>query len=241
MNDAIRVENVSFAYNNQPVLDGIDLQVRRGEFIAIVGPNGGGKTTLLKLMLGLLKPGRGRISVMGVAPSRAHRYIGYVPQYGVKYEDFPVRVREVVLMGSLSASSMLPFWPKQQKLKAAEMLDKMEIGDLANQRYGDLSGGQKQRTLIARALMTEPEILFLDEPTASVDMRMELGIFKLLKEIGKTIVLVTHDIGFVSSYSDRVGCLNRKIVVHETSEINAEVISGTYHDQMEIISHRCNL
>ncbi len=241
MQTAVGVENLSFAYNSQKVLEDIDLRIEPGEFIAIVGPNGGGKTTLLRVMLGLLKPGRGAVRIMGKSPDKAHRHIGYVPQYGVKYEDFPVRVREVVMTGGLTAGSILPFWPSDLKSRAKEMLDQMEIASLADTRYGDLSGGQKQRTLIARALISDPDILFLDEPTASVDMRMELGIFDLLKSIGKTIVLVTHDIGFVSSYADRVACLNRRLVVHMTSEINADVISGTYHDHMEIISHRCGL
>ncbi len=214
MKAAVAVEKLSFAYNSQKVLEEIDLQIESGEFIAIVGPNGGGKTTLLKIMLGLLQPNRGTVRIVGKLPDKAHRHIGYVPQYGVKYEDFPVRVREVVMTGGLTAGSILPFWPSGLKAKAEAMLEKMEISSLADTRYGDLSGGQKQRTLIARALISDPDILFLDEPTASVDMRMELGIYDLLKAIGKTIVLVTHDIGFVSSYADRVACLNRKLTVH---------------------------
>lgn len=250
---AIEIDAVSFAYGGVPVLEDVSLRVRNGEFLGLVGPNAGGKSTLLKLMLGLLKPQQGRIRVLDRSPRLARRRIGYVPQYPAFPRDFPITVLEVVLMGRLGSVSSplstvigsgLGGWRARDREQARQALIDVEAGNLADRPIGALSGGQLQRVLLARALVSEPEILMLDEPTANIDQRLEGEVFDLLAQLNGqlhrqlTIVVVSHDIGFISSYVSRVACLNRTLVCHQTEAIDGDLINSLYGEQVRMISHR---
>ena len=196
----VTVQNVAFSYNHVPVLEDVSFTIQERSFISIVGPNAGGKTTLLKLMLGLLKPSRGTIKVFGLSPDKARPLIGYMPQHIQFDSHFPVTVLDVVLMGRLGNGTRLGPYRKNDKAISLDALRKLEMYDTRHRPFGALSGGQRQRVLVARALAAEPQLLLLDEPTSNVDMAVETGLFELLHTLSKTItiVVVSHDLGFVS-------------------------------------------
>jgi len=243
MKPVIDIKDLFYSYDNNPVLEDINLKVDNGDFVAFIGPNGGGKTTLIKLILGFLKPTKGNIRIMGKMPEHAGSEIGYVPQFAEFDKHFPIRVLDVVLGGLIHSSSFFPGYSREDKMKARKALDAVGISRLEKNVLGTLSGGQKQRVLIARALVSKPKLLVLDEPTASVDSNVERDIYDLFQRLNKemTIVLVTHDLGFVSPYINRVACINRQISVHLTSEVDDKVILDTYLSPMKIISHKCGL
>jgi zinc transport system ATP-binding protein len=235
----IRIRGLGFSYDESPVLDGVDLDIWSGEFVGLVGPNAGGKSTLLKLVLGLLEPQRGSIQVLGQAPRRAVRRVGYVPQFPSFPRDFPISVEQVVLMGRLGLGASIGWSRKADRTAARQALAEVEAQDLATRRIGTLSGGQLQRILLARALVGEPNILILDEPTANIDQRMEGDIFDLLARLNTrlTILVVSHDIAFISSYVDRVACLNRTLICHTTEPVDGELIHRLYGDKVSLVAH----
>jgi len=236
---AVKIENVSFAYNGFRVIDSVNLAVYERDFLSLVGPNAGGKTTLLKLILGLLKPTTGFIHVFGLPPAKARSRIGYMPQHANLDPLFPVSVLDVVLMGRMGNGRRFGFFGKLDREKAEEALRKVELQDVRNRSFSDLSGGQHQRVLIARALVTDPDLLLLDEPTSNVDAAVETELFELLNHLNEkmTVVLVTHDLGFVSGYVKRVACVNRKVVVHATHEISGEMINELYGSEVQMVRH----
>jgi zinc transport system ATP-binding protein len=222
-NELVRVENVSFSYNTIPVLDNISFSIYRGDFLSIIGPNGSGKTTLVKIILGLLKPSRGAVSIMGkpLSEFRDWSKIGYVPQKATHIDPFfPASVREVVAMALLSGKSSDR--PKKSETERAvtEALRKVAMESSRNAAIGSLSGGQQQRVMIARALVTSPELLLLDEPTTGVDSDTQHLFYEMLHELNDdqniTIVLVTHDIGMVNKHVNKVACLNQQLIYHGT-------------------------
>jgi zinc transport system ATP-binding protein len=196
----IRLENVTFAYNGAPVIESADLTVRAGEFVSVVGPNGGGKTTLLRLVLGQVAPDAGRVRVFGRAPRAARRRIGYVPQHARFDPVFPATVLDVVLMGRVERFRPWPF-DRAERAVALEALERVEMAELARRTLSELSGGQRQRVLIARALASGPELLLLDEPDAGVDYLQEDRLYRMLEDLAGelTVVLVTHDLAVVSN------------------------------------------
>ncbi len=239
----IVLKAVSFAFAKEMVLEKVDLIIERGDFASIVGPNGGGKTTLLKLILGLLKPDRGSISIFGDTPQNSRLQTGYMPQYAHLDADFPVTVMDVVLMGRLG-HSFGGRYSRQDRDMARTSLDEVRLANLAGKLFSELSGGQRQRVLIARALCCEPKLLLLDEPTANVDPEVEEALFEILQELNRrmTILLVSHDLGFVSQVVKSVICVNRQVVVHPTSEINGAVIKEIYGGDFHMVRHdqRCS-
>jgi len=235
----IEVRGLSFAYGAVPVLENVDLSVSQGEFLGIVGPNAGGKSTLLKLILGLLEPTAGAIRVLGRSPRTASRDIGYVPQYPAFARDFPVTVEQVVLTGRLGHGRLLGGYSPQDREMARWFMTQTEIADLAQRRIATLSGGQLQRVLVARALACEPQILILDEPTANIDMRVESDIFDLLRALNRrmTILVVSHDVAFISAYVRRVACVNRTLLCHATESIDGQVIHDLYGGDVRRVAH----
>lgn len=240
---AIKIENLNFSFYDQPVLEDINLEIRKKDFLAIIGPNGGGKTTLLKLILGFLKPQKGSIRIFGNPPLKARHFFGYVPQFSSFDDEFPIKVKDVIMSSTIKPFSILPYYKKEVKRKAFQILEKLEIEESANTLIGELSGGQKQRVLIARAIMSNPKILILDEPTASVDQNMEKDIFELLKKLNKdiTIIIVSHDIAFISTYVNRVSCLNRCMDTHLISQISKENLFDLYNGKMKMVEHSCGI
>jgi zinc transport system ATP-binding protein len=245
VNPVIDIRSLSFSYGSVPTLSGIDLQVAEGEFIGIVGPNAGGKSTLLKLILGLLQPQSGSISVLERSPRAASRLLGYVPQHPSFPRDFPISVEQAVRLGRLGqeGSGWQSLWPRRESGADHEAvhraLAEVEAGDLANRQIGSLSGGQLQRVLLARALVGEPRILTLDEPTANIDRRLEGEIFDLLKLLNArmSILVVSHDIAFISRYVSRVACVNRTLVCHRTDAVDGAVIQELYGENVRMIAH----
>ena len=235
----IELSGVSFAYGTVPVLQDVDLAVAPGEFLGIVGPNAGGKSTLLKLILGLLAPAAGRIRVLGRRPQAASPAIGYVPQYPAFARDFPVTVEQVVLTGRLARGRLLGGYRREDREMARWVMTQTEIADLAPRRIATLSGGQLQRVLVARALACEPQILILDEPTANIDMRVESDIFDLLRVLNQrmTILVVSHDVAFISAYVRRVACVNRTLLCHATESIDGQIIQDLYGGEVRHVAH----
>jgi zinc transport system ATP-binding protein len=240
----IRLQDVSFSYDSLPVLEEVNLTVEEGDFVSVVGPNAGGKTTLLKLILGLLRPTRGSVRVFGLSPARARPRIGYMSQQTTFDHLFPVNVMDVVLMGRLGHGSRLGFYGRKDREAAGQALRRMEMESLAARPFSRLSGGQRQRVLLARALASDPDLLLLDEPTANVDAAIETELFEILNELNQhmTVMLVTHDLGFVSCYVRSVVCVNRRLAVHPTSSITGEMIHELYGDNVQMVrhDHRCS-
>ncbi|MEE9441970.1 MAG: ABC transporter ATP-binding protein [candidate division Zixibacteria bacterium] len=232
-------ENTSFSYNGRLALVDVNLHFNHLDFISVVGPNGGGKTTMLKLILGLLKPDKGRIKVLGQSPEKARKFIGYVPQHFQFDPQFPIRVRDVVLMGRLNNGKSWGGFGKEDQLVAEKSLDEVEIQNLALRPFGELSGGQRQRVLIARALATNARILLLDEPTAHVDLGVQDEIYNLLQKLNElmTIVMVTHDAGFVAPFIKSVVCVNQKVVMHPTHAVTGDIIAKLYGGEVRYVSH----
>lgn len=237
--EAVVIENVSFSYEGPPVLENVTLSVAKGEMLGIVGPNGGGKSTLLKIVLGLLKPDAGKVTVLGHAPREGRGEIGYVPQSTSFPRDFPICVEEAVLMGRLGRTRFLGGFSRRDREVATEVMEMTEVCILRERRLGELSGGQLQRVLIARALAGRPQILILDEPTSHIDLRVEEDIFALLKKLNSrmTIIVVSHDVGFISHYVTRTACLNRSLLCHQTPEIGVETMSRLYGAPVRTVHH----
>ncbi len=233
----IELKDVSFAYNGTEVLRRVSLTVRPGEFLAVIGPNGGGKTTLLKIILGLLQPSEGKVKVLGVAPAAARPQIGYVPQRSAHERDFPISVWNTVLMGRLGRGKSQCLQSAEDAVKSA--LHAVDMLNYQNRQIGELSEGQRQRVFVARALVGQPKLLLLDEPTASVDVVMQAGIYHLLKTLKKdlTIVLVTHDIGVIASHVDKIACLGGEMFYHDSKEIGQKDLERMYDCPVELIAH----
>jgi len=239
----IQIKDVTFSFDKQPVLENITFDIQRNDFIAFIGPNGAGKTTLVKLILGFLEPDRGTIKVLGKNPKIARTHLGYVPQYTFFDLDYPLNVLDTVKMNMLHSGSLMPWFGKDEVKKAHELLEMMEIESLAQRKFSELSGGQRQRALLARALASEPEILILDEPTASIDITIEKDIYELLKRLNDniTIILVSHDISFISSYINKICCLNRFAAIHSVDEFPRESLFDVYDRNIKYLKHHCHL
>ncbi len=226
----VEIRDVTFAYNGEPALEDVNFDIRQGDFIAMIGPNGGGKTTLLKLMLGLLKPDKGRIRVMGQPASHAAPNLGYVRQDVHIHSDFPITAIDVVLMGKLDRNKRWGHTSAANRNEAMSALERLEMADHAGKKIGELSGGQRQRVFIARALVTGPKLLLLDEPTASIDTKGQAEFFALLKDLNKdvTILVVSHDLFAISRYVKSVACVNRHLHYHNQAEITGEMLETMY-------------
>jgi zinc transport system ATP-binding protein len=215
----IDIRNLYFAYEKDIILENINLTVEPLDFLAIIGPNGGGKSTLLKLMLGLLKPDKGTIRILGEPPSKSLSAIGYVPQNTNVNTDFPIKVLEVVLMGHVGNKRPLFGYGKEEIACAMGALAQVGMQDYAQSKIGDLSGGQRQRVMIARALCAHPKILILDEPTSSIDIKGQKEIYELLRILNQTItiIVVSHDISVILEYANKAAHVNKRLAFHDIS------------------------
>jgi len=237
--EVVRLEDVWVQYNGVPILEGINLAIEQDDFLGIIGPNGGGKTTLLKIILGLISPSRGKVSVLGKPPEKSRSKIGYVPQHNLFDRDFPISVGDVVLMGRYGKSGLFRRYSSEDRRATQDALQTVGMLDYKERQMGKLSGGELQRIFIARALVAEPKLLLLDEPTASVDPAMQTEFYELLEKLKKrmAIVLVSHDISAVSIYVDKLACLNRQLHYHGSKEITPEILEATYKCPVQMIAH----
>lgn len=239
----IKIENLSFSYSHKTkhnTLSDVNLCIQDKEFWGIIGPNGGGKSTLIKLILGLLTPNTGNIQIFGQSPRRSAKNIGYVPQFGTFQKNFPIDVFNTVLMGCLTHSSIWGTYTKKNKTQTWLILKKLEIDHLAEKPIYEISGGQLQKVLIARALVTEPQLLVLDEPTSHVDTHSEEDLFSMLKSLQKKmgIIVVSHDLGFISHYVDHVACINQTLITDITENLTAKKLEELYGGHLKTISHK---
>ncbi|WP_207753498.1 metal ABC transporter ATP-binding protein [Sporosalibacterium faouarense] len=231
----IEMQDVNVNYGRVRALDNINLKVKEKEFLGIIGPNGGGKTTLLKVLLGLIKPNSGKVKM------QKDIKLGYVPQFTSFNKKFPIRVLDVILMGKLTKRmKLLHKYSKKDIQVAEQIMNKLGILEFKNRQIGQLSGGQMQKVLIARSLMIDPDILILDEPTASLDSNAKNDIYQLLKEINseKTIIMVSHDMGIVSSYIGSIACVNKQLHYHgDDIHIDEQEIQEAYGCPIDLITH----
>ncbi|HEY2810656.1 MAG TPA: ATP-binding cassette domain-containing protein [Rhabdochlamydiaceae bacterium] len=235
----IELENVDFAYDSTPVLQSASLIIRQKEFVGLFGPNGGGKTTLLKLLLGFLTPTRGKVALLGQPPKKMRTCIGYVPQHLRFDRAFPISVLEVVLLGCLSQLSWHGTFPPAVKEKAAFALERVGLSHKLSSAFGSLSGGEAQRVLIARAIADEPELLLLDEPTASLDPHAQQLIYQLLGDLNSimTIVMVSHDLQTILNKVQRFICVYRSVTAFENKELCEHFALGLYHTPLTSSNH----
>ncbi len=234
MNKILEIKNLSFAYEKQPILEDINLDILTNDFLAIIGPNGGGKSTLLKLILELLKNYSGKLVKYVKNDS-----IGYVPQNTNLNINFPITALEVVLMGHKGNKKSFFGYSKEEVECARDSLKQVSMEDYANKKIGDLSGGQRQRVFIARALCLKPKVMLLDEPTASIDVKGQKEIYELLKELNKTIsiVVVSHDISVLLNYAKNVAHINKNLVYHHLKNIEEQIDTDNEHlCEVELLS-----
>ncbi len=237
----IELKHVEFSFNKAPVLVDVSLEILEGDFVAIIGPNGGGKTTLVKLILGLLKPTRGHVLLLGDSPEKTSFRAGYMPQHATGEKGFPITVLETVLLGRLGLTKKGPFFSSNDINKAKKALELVGMDGHSIEKPGDLSGGQLQRVLLARALVSDPEILFLDEPMAGIDIGGQERLFDLLGRLNErmTIVFVTHDVGLLSKHVKSVICVNQRVHFHNAPEITTDMSRLLMAEScpMELVAH----
>ncbi len=229
----VELEQVTFAYEGagEPSLVDVDLRLEARDFLGILGPNGGGKTTLLNVVLGFLKPQQGTVRVFGEVPARVRHRVGYVPQYAQIDATVPADALDVVLMGRLHRSSWGPRFRRRDVDAAMEALHQTRMDGHARRPIATLSGGQRQRVMIARAIAADVELLLLDEPTAGVDLHREREVLELLDRLNERmpIMMVSHDLSLVSSHLKRAACVNRGLRIYPAGEITSEIIEAMYH------------
>ncbi|SHJ67554.1 metal ABC transporter ATP-binding protein [Parasporobacterium paucivorans] len=234
MGKAVQIDHLSVYYGDTPAIKDVCLEVAQGEFLGIIGPNGGGKSTLLKAILGLIPANTGTIRIFSDGP------LGYVPQFATMDKRFPISALEVVLTARQKPGlSLFKGYSKEDRTMALMQMEKVGIQNLAKRQIAGLSGGEFQRLLIARALALEPKILLLDEPTASVDAGSRTQIYNLLEELNKdmTIILVSHDLLAVSSKVQKLACMNGELVYHGEPELSEGVVNKLYGCPVELIAH----
>jgi zinc transport system ATP-binding protein len=241
MSPLVDIRDLDFAYREQPVLREIGLTVERGTTLGVIGPNGGGKTTLMRLLLGLLRPTRGEIRVDGMQPREAVArgdVMGYLPQHLPDVEQFPLTVRQVVRLGLSGKTGMLRGYRREDLAFVDELIERLGLGELAQERIGELSGGQLQRVFIAKALSARPKLLILDEPTTAIDRSAQQRVIEMIQqlkaELSLTIILISHDLRAVGAIADRIACLNVSLHYHDVPEhIPADLVYSMFACDLE--------
>ncbi len=234
----VEFRDVCFSYNGQEVLHNVSLEIPEHAMAAVVGPNAGGKSTMLKLALGLLKPRFGQVRVFGKPPETARRRIGYVPQTFEFDSSFPITAGEVVLMGRIDRHWGGPFW-RSDRRAVDQALDRVDMLDRKKRHFAQLSGGERQRILIAQALVSEPDLLLLDEPTSDVDARVEARLYELLHELNEhlTIVLVSHNLTVVTRHASHIICINRISSIHRAADMTSDQLHTACGDRLAVLHH----
>lgn len=235
----IDIRHLSFAYHQHWVLEDVNLKIQELDFVAVIGPNGGGKTTLLKIILGLLTPTRGQVRIFGLPPHQAVPDIGYVPQDTEINPSVPMTVEQAVLMGCIRGGGGWRRFTRSDRDQVEEAMHNAGVQDLARKQMADLSGGQRQRVMLARALVSRPRLLLLDEPTANIDSQGQGEFYDFLQQLNTrvTIVVVSHDLMVLSSYIKSVVCVSREVHFHDRPEITSEMLSAAYHCPVELVTH----
>ena len=238
-NELIRIEHVTAGYEGKVVLQDISLNVYPNDFLGIIGPNGGGKTTLLKIILGLLPPMKGQVRFFHEGQEVPAIRIGYLPQMNRIDRKFPISVREVIASGLASEKPRFRDYTTEQKQRIEEIIRQMGLEEQKNRAISDLSGGQLQRVLLGRSMVSKPEILILDEPNSYVDKRFESHFYKLLTEVNQesAIILVSHDIGTVLSMVKNIACVNETLHYHSGTHISSEWLEDKYACPIELVGH----
>ncbi|GAB6266513.1 MAG: ABC transporter ATP-binding protein [Methanothrix sp.] len=239
--EIVSIDNLWIFREEHAILEDINLKLERADFLGLIGPNGGGKSTLLKVMLGLIKPDNGRIRIFGLEPEAARARMGYLPQKTIFDQNFPIRVQEVVQMGRFSRTGLFRRYGPADRNAAFRALEEVGMEDRADREIGALSGGEQQRVFVARSLVSDPELLLLDEPTAGVDSSQQTEFYELLchlnQDMGIAIVLVSHDITAISKYVGKIACLNQRLYYHGSKELTNEDIEKAYGCPVEMIAH----
>jgi zinc transport system ATP-binding protein len=228
----VELKSVSFGYRHEEVIENVNLVIRDGDFIGMIGPNGGGKSTIIRIIMGLIEPWKGEV----IIPRDIN--IGYLPQTHIFDNRFPISVLEVVLSGLLKIHGITTRVSKNDKKRASEVLEKVGMADLSNRSIGELSGGQMQRVFIGRALISKPQLLILDEPVTYVDNRFEQELYNLLEIISRetAILLVSHDVGQIVSSVRTIACVNRHLHYHPSNQITEEILES-YNCPIDLITH----
>jgi len=234
----LSIQNLNFNYGTRSILENVSLSMDAQDFVAIIGPNGGGKSTLLKCIMGIFKPQSGTIEVFGTTAKKGRQFMGYLPQFRNVDGDYPITVLETVMMSTLNGNPFKHF-SKQDQERAKLALSDVKISNLASRSLSALSGGEKQRVFLARALMSDPKLLILDEPTTSIDAPSEQEFYGLLGELNQkmAILMVSHDISMVSTTVKNIACLNKKLIYHGTKELTSHDLEETYGCDVELIAH----
>jgi len=235
----VSLRGIAAAYDNNTVLHDVNLDIYNRDFLGIIGPNGGGKTTLIKVILGLLKPTAGNILFFENEEPVNSLTMGYLPQYNSIDKKFPICVEEVILSGLSSKKSLVGKFTKEQKEKASQMVIRMGLEGLERRPIGQLSGGQLQRALLGRAIISDPHLLILDEPSTYIDKQFEARLYELLTEINKecAIILVSHDIGTVLQNVKSIACVNETLDYHPDAGVTSEWLEKNFHCPIEVLGH----
>lgn len=238
-NKIIKIENLSAGYDRKTVLHDINLEISEKDFLGIIGPNGGGKTTLMKVILGLLKPSEGKITFYDNGMPVEQLEIGYLPQYNSIDKKFPISIYEVILSGLNRQKSLFSRFTKEHHERVKETISMMGLEGMENKPIGQLSGGQMQRALLGRAIVSNPKAIILDEPNTYIDKRFEARLYSLLEEINKqrAVILVSHDIGSVLQTVKSIACVNGTLDYHPQSEVSAEWIEEKLQCPIELLGH----
>ncbi len=236
-NKIIELRNVSAGYNGEVIIEDVNLEIFGNDFIGVIGPNGAGKTTLIKTILRLITPFKGEISYHFEA-NKSEAPIGYLPQVNTIDSRFPISVRDVVLSGLLNRKKLIKRFTSKEKQKADKLIRQMNIEKIASKPIGELSGGQMQRVFLCRAIISDPELLILDEPNTYVDNKFESELYEILKNLNQrmAIIVVSHDIGTISTYVKTIACVNRKVHYHKSNIISQEQLDS-YNCPIQLITH----
>ncbi len=236
-NKVLDINNVTTGYENKVILENVNLTVSDNDYIGIIGPNGGGKTTLLKLILGIIKPFSGSVNLFNNGDHK-RSLVGYLPQENKFDKQFPISVRDVVLSGLMSDIGIFSRYKKTDKNKADALLQRVGMEGFAKSSIGELSGGQQQKVFLCRAIISQPHLLILDEPNTYVDNKFEGELYDIIKELNKemAILLVSHDVGTISKHVKSIACVNRKLHYHPSNHITEKQLAE-YQCPLQIITH----